>query len=221
MVGSSLRRREALAAVVLLPTLLTPPSSFSEPSTVYTDPLDGFTITVPEAWLLGGDGTLGPDNGSSDPRSRYSNAAGLQRIVAWVPPAASDVSLAVTVRTPSADFTSLGSFGTASDFGEHVVSMLDRSYLLRSPAWVRRDGEEITTAKLLEAKESAGRYIIEYTVSKEGAPTRIVTSAVAMGTSPKGLRRFFTVNGSCTAEQHEKFGAAVRTAVESFQPPAL
>jgi len=127
----------------------------------------------------------------------------------------------VTVRTPSADFTGLGSFGTAQDFGENVVASMDRSFVARQPGWVRR-GQQVVTAALVSAVDAGGgRYVIEYEVGKEGEPTRRVVSAVALGTTPRGLRRFFTVTASCTeGAAAERYQAALRAAVASFAAPA-
>jgi len=211
----------------LAPALFTPPpvraqEGESSPATAprYSDPQDGFSIEIPSGWSQGS-GNLGSMD-PSDPRSRFSNAAGLQRVVAWLPPGTPDVSLAITVRTPGADFTSLGSYGTAQDFGERIIAQTDQSYLLRGPAWARKQGGEApTVARLVSAEEIDGKYIIEYTVGKEGMPTRFVVTAVALGTSPTGLRRFFTVNGSCTETEMAGYGTALRDAVTSFTPPAF
>lgn len=202
----------------------------SSNSNGYVDAEDGFTIRVPAGWIKGtgmlGDGDSSSQS-SSNNRSRFSNASGLQRLVAWVPPDATNsnaaINLAVTVKTPAADYTSLGSFGSASDFGQNIVNMLDRSYLLKGPQWLRRQGDEenVTAAKLLSASESKGRYLFQYTVSKSGSPTRVVYSAVAMGTSPSGKRRFYTVNASCPEDNYEEFGAILQNAVQSFNPPPL
>ena len=80
--------------------------------------------------------------------------------------------------------------------------------------------DPVTVAKLVDVKEGENaQYIVKYTVSQEGAPTRYVVSAVALGTSPKGLRRFYTINGSTTAEKEQEFGKALERAIESFQVP--
>lgn len=83
-------------------------------------------------------------------------------------------------------------------------------------------GEEaVPTAKLVDVKDANGQYIVRYTVSKEGSPTRLVISAVALGVSPRsGVRRFYTVNGSCTAETEGKFGEILQNAVASFTAPS-
>lgn len=227
-------RRAAIASTTLLalaPVLLprpaiadtsapSPPDAPLSASLSYTDAQDGFTIQIPSGWSQGSGDLGGPQ--STDPRSRFSNAAGLQRVVAWVPSDASDVSLAITVRTPGADFTSLGSYGTAQDFGERIIAQMDRSFLLKGPAWAQKSGADApTVARLLEARESRGQYIIQYSLGKAGEPSRVVVSAVALGTTPKGFRRFFTVTGSCREEEAGKYGAVLREAVESFTPPGI
>jgi hypothetical protein len=100
-----------------------------------------------------------------------------------------------------------------------MIASMDRSYMTRQPGWARR-GEAVVTARLLSAAERDGQYVITYEVGKDGEPTRTVVSAVAMGTSPKGLRRFFTVSASCTLQEAPRFGGALRAAVDSFTPPS-
>lgn len=174
---------------------------------------------MPQGWAQGTGGPLGGMD-PNDKRAAYSNAAGLQRVVAWVPSTTPDVSLAITVRTPAADFTTLGSFGTAIQWGESLVASMDRSYLLKVPQTGKglfSGGEPATVAKLVDVKESNGQYIVQYTVSREGSPTRVVVSAVALGASPKGLRRFYTINGSCTAETEGQYFDVLKEAVASFK----
>jgi hypothetical protein len=201
-------------------------SALSSSNSVYTDALDGFSLTVPAGWQLGTGDALG-GAASSDPKARFSNAAGLQRVVAFIPPSTSDVNLAITVRTPSADFTSLGSFGTAQQWAESLISAMDRSYMLKKTApqngrgAVSSGGEAVPIAKLVDVKDKNGQYIVRYTVSREGSPTRVVISAVALGVSPRsGVRRFYTINGSCTTETEGKFGEILQTAVASFTAPS-
>ena len=167
---------------------------------------------------MGTGGGIGMD--PNDFRAAYSNAAGLQRVIAFVPEATPDVNLAITVRTPAADFTSLGSFGTAIQWGESLVASMDRSYLLKVPQTGKGmfgGGEPATVAKLVDVKESNGQYVVQYKLSKDGSPTRVVVSAVALGQSPKGLRRFYTVNGSCTEETEGQYWDVLNKAVASFK----
>jgi hypothetical protein len=49
--------------------------------------------------------------------------------------------VSVVVTNVGADYTKLGSFGTASAFGENLVASMDRRYLLRS-SWNRKGRSE-------------------------------------------------------------------------------
>lgn len=182
-------------------------------SSEYVDPEDGFRIVVPTNWLIG-TGQLGEGK-----QSIYSNAAGLQRVVGWTPmPETSgsrqDTSISITIKTPGADYTSLGSFGSATDFAEKLISQMDTRYMLRG--FGNKHNVPITTATLIDARESKGKYFIEYKVSKSHEPTRLVWSCVAMGTTPRGQRRFFTVNATCREEDKAVYASVLKQCVESF-----
>lgn len=178
---------------------------------VYNDELDGFSISVPQGW------TMGTGNLGDKKSDRFSNAAGMQRVLGWAPADAnSATSIAVTIKTPGADYTGLGSFGTAQDFGEKLVVSIDRSYMARG--WGRRPDDPVVTAKLLSAKETNGRYLIEYETGKTDEPTRHVWTLVCFGENKKGLRRFYTVTASCTNENLEPLKNDLLGALESFEP---
>ena len=190
-------------------------SGDSTMTTVYTDELDGFSIRVPQGWTMG-TGSLGDQK-----MDRFSNAAGMQRVLGWAPNngdsnISATCSIAVTIKTPGADYTGLGSFGTAQDFGEKLVVSIDRSYMSR--AWGRKQDEPIITAKLLSAKETQGRYLIEYETGKTGEPTRHVWTLVCFGENKKGLRRFYTVTASCTDEHLAEWEKDLSSALDSFVP---
>jgi hypothetical protein len=181
---------------------------------VYHDELDGFSISVPQGW------TMGTGNLGNKKPDRFSNAAGMQRVLGWAPTNGnsdtSATSIAVTIKTPGADYTGLGSFGTAQDFGEKLVVSIDRSYMTRG--WGRKLDEPIITAKLLSAKETRGRYLIEYETGKTGEPTRHVWTLVCFGENTKGLRKFYTVTASCTKEDLGQLKNDLSNALESFEP---
>lgn len=67
----------------------------------------------------------------------------------------------------AADYTSLGSFGTAQTFGDNLVGSMDRSYLLRGGLFKDKDGPS-QTAKLLDAREAGGMYYLKYTGEASG-----------------------------------------------------
>ena len=54
------------------------------------------------------------------------------RTMTWYPEGGTDVNVTVVITTPGADYTALGSFGSASDFGTNLVQSMDRSYELRA-----------------------------------------------------------------------------------------
>jgi hypothetical protein len=47
----------------------------------------------------------------------------------WFPDTGTDTNITIVITTPGADYTSLASFGTASDFGSNLVASMDRSYM--------------------------------------------------------------------------------------------
>jgi hypothetical protein len=184
---------------------------------VYKDEVDGFSISIPSGWTMG-TGSLGASQSN-----RFSNASGLQRVVGWTPAGQSggssdmsNTSIAITVKTPGADYTGLGSFGTAQDFGEKLVASIDRSFMAR--AWGRKASDPVITASLVSAKEQGGKYIIEYITGKSGEETRHVWTLVCFGENSKGLRRFYTVTGSCTDSTSLEVGGILQDAVSSFNP---
>lgn len=187
----------------------------------YVDEQDGFSMDIPEGWQRG-TGNLGNGPAEGSRMAVYSNAAGMQRVVAFFPEdSPGKASLAVTVKTLSADYTGMGSFGSALDFGTSLVASMDRSYLLRGRGAEAKNKEGVTIAKLIDAKESSGKYFITYDVGQYGQPTRRVVTAVSVGTAPNGFRRFFTVNGSCVENDLDKYGNLIENAVKSFKCPAL
>ncbi|KAI7840488.1 hypothetical protein COHA_005789 [Chlorella ohadii] len=111
------------------------PSSFT-----YTDDEDKFSITVPAGWEQGA-GAIGDAGTLTSQQARFSNAAGLRKVVAFVPPGKPEVSVAITIQYIAPDFTALGSFGSATDFATGVVNKMDNSYILKLPEWRRaREG---------------------------------------------------------------------------------
>eukprot|EP00887_Chlorella_sp_A99_P000694 scaffold5.g694.t1 len=192
------------AALLAAPARAPPPAIASEapaagaasadlvPASLYTDEQDKFSIAIPKGWASGtgdfGQASL-PESGPQS--SRFSNNAGLQRLVAWYVPSNSDVSVAVTITPSSYEFVRLGSLGRAE------------------------------IAKLLDARESKGRYLIDYTLQKEGQEPRTVLTAVAIGNNGR-QQRFYTVNASCPASLLPAYEATLRSVVKSFvAPPPL
>ena len=57
------------------------------------------------------------------------------------PEAGTDTNVTVIITNVGADFTSLGSFGSAEGFGSNLVSSMDRSFLLRKA--VNKDSVQV------------------------------------------------------------------------------
>lgn len=185
----------------------------------YTDDQDLFSITVPGGWVQGS-GAIGQEGTLTSNQARFSNAAGLRRVVAFAPEGNPAVSVAVTIQFLAPDFTRMGSLGTAQDFATSVVNRMDNSYVLRLPEWQRRREGPVQVARLLDARESDGRYVFSYTVQKDGEPERTVYQAVAIGDAGR-YHRLFTVNATCTAPDKAKYGAVLDEIVKSFRPPPV
>lgn len=227
---SNFNRRQLLLSTTSLLLLTATPdlppaqadSSSTSTSTLYVDPEDKFQLEVPSNWSTGS-GDLFGDPSSSSQTNRFSNGAGLKRVVAFYPPDTPSVSISITASTVGPDYTSLGSFGSAIDWGEKLVSIMDRSYLLRAPELIRQRaaarGEFATTATLLGVKESRGMYIAEYVTGAEGQPTRKVTTAAAMGNNGR-LNKLYTINVSAPeGEEYRLYGEVLKRAVDSFKAP--
>ena len=202
----------------LFGTVASPRPSFADGAesqiTLYTDAVDGWRIEVPANWTQG-EGSLG-----NKKQDRFSNAAGMQRVVGWVSPTSQTTSLAVTAKTPGADYTGLGSFGKVDDWAENLIATIDRSFMARA-RFGGKDAPPIVTAKLVGAKEVGSgdgkKYVVEYVTTKTGEPTRHVFTAVCFGETGN-LRRFYTVTASCVEEEYSSVGDGLRTSVSSFQP---
>lgn len=74
-----------------------PAAAASSGSTVYTDPEDKFSIEVPSGWALA-TGAFGEEGTLTTNQARFSNAAGLRRVVAFLPEDKPEVSVAVTIQ---------------------------------------------------------------------------------------------------------------------------
>jgi hypothetical protein len=66
-------------------------------ATVYSDEQDKFSIAVPAGWAQG-TGSIGEAGALTTNQARFSNAAGLRRVVAFFPEGKPDVSVAITVQ---------------------------------------------------------------------------------------------------------------------------
>lgn len=90
--------------------------------------------------------------GGLDGNASFSGASGARRVVGWYAPNDPNTNAVVVITTVGADYTSMGSLGTAYDFGSNLVGSMDRSYLLRAPEFVRRR-EPLLVARLVDSRE--------------------------------------------------------------------
>jgi hypothetical protein len=90
----------------------------------------------------------------------------------------------VVITGLGADYTSLGSFGTADAFAENLVNSLDRS-------WKKPPGQ---AAKLINSRSREGMYYVEYTIERPGERKRHLLSVVGIGFNG-WVNRLYTVSG--------------------------
>ncbi|PSC73435.1 domain-containing 3 [Micractinium conductrix] len=226
-------RRELLAAALLVPAaaallpvaraaadeLSVAAPAAAAPSagpTVYTDADDKFSIAVPAGWEQGV-GAIGSEGTLTSAQARFSNAAGMRRVVAFVPEGKPDVSVAVTIQFLAADFTKMGSLGSAYDFASGVVNRMDNSYILNLPEWRRANQPPVQIARLVDAKDAGNKYNFTYTVEKEGEPARTVWQSVAIGWTGR-YNRLFTVNATCTSPDAAKYGPVLEAQPAPWPP---
>jgi len=110
-------RRGGLSSPDAVPV---PPTPLATPGLRSPPFLSGFSVSVPSSWGRG----EGAASGST-------GAPGAERrVVSFLPypDSAGRASLSVTATNTAADFTGLGSFGTAESFGQTLVNGLDRSW---------------------------------------------------------------------------------------------
>eukprot|EP00894_Picocystis_sp_ML_P001405 jgi/Pico_ML_1/51922/g2713.t1 len=84
----------------------------------------------------------------------------------------------------------MGSFGTPFDFGSALVNSLDRGFMKK-----KNGGEDVQEAKLIDAKEKNGAYIIEYTLKKPNDVVKYFYSSVCMAFDGK-YNRLYTATGT-------------------------
>lgn len=156
--------------------------------TLFEEAQDKYSLLVPAAWEMG------------------EGKAGTRRVLAFYPPGSPAANVNVVVTTLGGDFTGLGSFGTAYDFGENLVNGLDRS-------WKRPPGQ---AAKLLDTKSKNGFYYIEYTLEPVGKPK--VHFLTVVGTAHNTwVNRLYTVTGQFLEDTSTEFREPIQKAISSFK----
>lgn len=178
---------------------------------VFADQVEKFSIEVPPGWSYG--------EGGIDGNRSFAGASGTRRVIAWIPEgyAGKDCNVTLVITNVGADFTSMGSFGTAYSFGSNLVGSMDQSYMKRSPAWARPKGP-IQEAVLIDTRDESGVYQVEYTVFKEPDPMRHLLSRIALGYNGR-YNRLYTLTAQAREEDWPAIKSAMRKMVASFKPP--
>ncbi|KAK9868584.1 hypothetical protein WJX84_001021 [Apatococcus fuscideae] len=207
-------RREALLSAGLAAVLLPIQAAHAEePLQPFDDELDGFSIAVPSGWSKAKGDAVGKKNKFAVPSSR--------RALSWFPEGDPTLSTNVTVVVTGVgpDYTSLGSFGTAEQFGDNLVASMDRSYQLRAPAFGSRPAGSVQEARLIGAKETSKMYYVEYTFRKPSEQERHLVSLVALGNNGR-VNRLYTLTAQCYeshfSQQKDLFAGILKT----FKPPS-
>lgn len=200
-----------MLALVAAPGLAQLQPAYAEaPSlTSYKDKSDEFSLSVPSNWVAG--------EGAAAGGKGYTGASGVRRALAWYPEGDLDTNLTIVITNVGADFTRLGSFGDAEQFGGTLVAQMDRSYLNRS--W-NKPKTPVQEAKLLDAKARNNMYFIEYTVKKPSQEQKHLLSAVALGFNGR-YNRLYTVTGQCKESELSEYKGTLQSVLQSFAPPAL
>mmetsp|Transcript_22110 Transcript_22110/g.30733 ORF Transcript_22110/g.30733 Transcript_22110/m.30733 type:complete len:273 (+) Transcript_22110:124-942(+) len=210
---ANLSRRSALAistfSAALLAVGVPMPGPARAESSKYTDPVDGFSLTVPEDWELG-----------------YGEAEGSQamrRVVAFFPKdKAQSTNVTIVTTNLAADFTKLGSFGSAYEFGARLVGSLDRSAVGKKPKFMRGSGEGDGTGqvcKLVNTSEKNGMYNIEYTLSKKDEFDRHLFQVVGLAFTGV-YNRLYTVTAQVNEEDLDSMKDVFSKVLTSFELPA-
>lgn len=176
---------------------------------LYEDPVDKWSMTIPEDWEQG----FGEADGTVATR----------RVVAFFPKS-SDAAVNVTVvcTNVAADFTKMGSFGTPYEFGTRLVGSLDRSYVGKKPKFLGGNGKGDGTgqrATLISTGSTKDLYNIEYRLQKPDEFDRLLYQVV--GLSFNGMyNRLYTVTAQVPAEKaSEEVKQVLNKMLTSFDMP--
>lgn len=156
------------------------PWAWAEETTKFVSQDEKFEIVVPAEWKMG----TGKASGSTKAEESERN------VFVFYPDGMTDTNISVLVTPAAADFTKMGSFGTPFDFGSALVNSLDRGFMKK-----KNGGEDVQEAKLIDAKEKNGAYIIEYTLKKPNDVVKYFYSSVCMAFDGK-YNRLYTATGT-------------------------
>ncbi|KAL3692629.1 hypothetical protein R1sor_006280 [Riccia sorocarpa] len=192
-------RRELIgnAASLLLSSVAFPAIAASEKGsedgfTLYQDDTDKYSLLVPNEWVKG-EGNIKAKNSQ-------------RKVTAFYPESDSSANVNIVITGLAADFTSLGSFGTAEMFAENLVNSLDRS-------WQKPPGQK---ARLINESSRNGMYYLEYTIEKPGESQRHLLSVVGIA-SNGWYNRLYTVTAQYGEDDSDKYKERLKRIVSSFR----
>lgn len=202
-------RRGVLAAtagsILTAPLLWTPASLADGELQMYVDDVTGYKIKVPSEWTSG-----------------LGEATGLRQVVAFYPEGGTgETNVNIVVTTAAADYTKMGSFGGAFDFGTRLVGSLDRSAVGKKPKFMGGTGKGDPMqqrAELIDAQEKKGMYYVEYKVTKPGEYDRHFLSVVGLKFTGR-FNRLYTVTGQANEGDFKKVKGTLKTVIDSFALP--
>ncbi|CAK9854871.1 unnamed protein product [Sphagnum jensenii] len=172
-----------------LPAIATTEVDATAAFKLYEDSGDKFSLLVPQEWSKG-----------------EGLASGQRKVTAFFPVDDSFTNVNVVITGLGADYTSLGSFGTADAFAENLVNSLDRS-------WKKPPGQ---AAKLINSRSREGMYYVEYTIERPGERKRHLLSVVGIG-SNGWVNRLYTVSGQFWEEDADKYKPSLEKIISSFK----
>eukprot|EP00803_Ostreobium_quekettii_P007239 evm.model.scf_339EXC.9 EVM.evm.TU.scf_339EXC.9 scf_339EXC:48297-49077(-) len=106
------------------------------------------------------------------------------------------------------------------DYAVHVqVGSMDRSYLLRGPAFVREKAGPIQTAKLLDAVAVGPTYQVDYMINKPGEKPKRLRSLIALGSNGR-VNKLFTLTAQCSEDEYTKYEPVFKQVLGTFKAPS-
>ena len=183
------------------------PALAEEDLIAYEDLSAGFALSYPSNWTR------------SEAQS-MSKVPVSERTLVWYLKDVSprDVNVTLLINNAGADYTKLGSFGSAEDFGANLVNSMDRRYLLRGSRIQRAKIKDVQTADLISAKSERGMYSIEYVLKKPDEEPRRLLSLIALRFDGR-YNRLYTLTAQCADTEYAKYQADIQRIMNSFKPP--
>eukprot|EP00475_Leptophrys_vorax_P019220 TRINITY_DN26249_c0_g1_i1.p1 TRINITY_DN26249_c0_g1~~TRINITY_DN26249_c0_g1_i1.p1 ORF type:complete len:249 (-),score=19.48 TRINITY_DN26249_c0_g1_i1:183-929(-) len=154
----------------------------------YANDQEKYQLLVPSGW------------------AQSEGSSGTRKVMAFHPEDRLDANVSILITLLSADFTSLGSFGTVDAFAESLVNSLDRS-------WQKKPGQK---AVLLAAKAADDKYYVEYTVQKPDEARVHLFSVVATGRNG-WYNNLYTVTAQYPDDEAAAFKPTIDKVVKSFR----